>query len=378
MFAKVSGYVKEGWKDRGAQLHKGELLAELWVPELVDELRQKESLIEEAQAAIAQAHEAENAAEAAYKSAMAQVEVATASRQMLVYRQERTQRQYQRLQRVGSNVLDKEQVEEAQLGYETARANVAEADAKIKAAQALRDEAKAKWGKAGADVRAAEVNRKVAERNRDYVKDQVGYMRLTAPYDCVVVQRNINTGDFVQAATTGGGKPLYLVHRTDLMRVWVQVPEKDADWIEKGTAARLRIQALPGQIFSGEVARISWSLDSIARTLRAEIDLRNNDNRLRPGMYVFATLSTERSVGLTLPRSAVRTEGDVTRGYQTYCYQVEGGKARRLLIETGPGDDERVEVLHKQARPGGRWQSFTGTEEIVHDASAVREGQAVP
>ena len=378
MFAKVSGYVKEGWKDRGARLRKGELLAELWVPELVDELKQKESLIEEAEAAIVQAREAEKAAEAAYKSAAAQVEVATASRQMLVYRQERTQRQYQRLQRVGSNVLDKEQVEEAQLSYETARANVVEAEAKIKAAQAQRDEAKARWSKAAADVRAAEVNKTVAERNRDYVKDQVGYMRLTAPYDCVVVQRNINTGDFVRAATAGGGKPLYVVHRTDLMRVWVQVPEKDADWVEKGTTARVRVQALPGQTFSGPVARISWSLDAIARTLRAEIDLPNTDGRLRPGMYIFATLSAARSGGLTLPRSAVRTEGDVTRGYQTYCYQVEGGKARRLLIETGPGDDERFEVLHKQARPGGRWQPFTGTEEIVHEVSAVREGQTVP
>jgi hypothetical protein len=32
-----------------------------------------------------------------------------------------------------------------------------------------------------------------------------------------------------------------------------------------------------------------------------------------------------------LPRSAVATEGDVTRGYQTYCYQVADGKARLVV-----------------------------------------------
>lgn len=378
VFAKVAGYVNEGWKDRGDTLRKGEILATLWVPELVDELKQKESLIEQAEAAIAQAREAEKAAEAAYKSAVAQVEVAEANRQVLLARQERTHKQYARLERVGSRVLDREQVEEAQLGYETAKAGVIEAEAKIKAAQAMRDEAKAKWSKAGADLRAAEVNRKVAEKNRDYVKDQVGYMRLPAPYDCVVYQRNINTGDFVQMATNGVGKPLYIVHRTDLLRIFVQVPETDAGWVQKGAEARLRVQALPGRTFTGRVARISWSLDPTTRTLRAEIDLPNPDRRLRPGMYTYATLRTDLPDVLTLPRSAVATEGDVTRGYQTYCYQVEDGKLRRLSIELGAGDTERVEVRRKQTRPGGPWEEFTGKEEIVRgNLKEVRDGQRV-
>jgi RND family efflux transporter MFP subunit len=378
LYAKVAGYVQEGWKDIGARLRKGEILAELWVPELLDELKQKESLIEEAQAAVVQARENEKAAEAAYKSAAAQVEVATANRQILVYRQERTQRQYQRLHRVGSNVLDKEQVEEAQLGYETAKAGVIEAEAKIKAAQALRDEAKARWSKATADMRAAEAHRRVAEKNRDYVKDQVEYMRLPAPYDCIVVQRNINTGDFVRSATAGPGKPLYVVHRTDLLRIIVQVPESDAAWVQEGAAARLRVPVLPEQTFTGRVVRISGSLDPTTRTLRAEIDLPNGDGRLRPGMYVHATLGTDLSDVLTLPRAAVATEGDVTRGYQSYCYQVEDGKARRLPIVLGAGDNQRVEVLKKRPRPGALWEPVTGSEAIVRDnLSEVRDGQTV-
>jgi HlyD family secretion protein len=378
VYAKVSGYIKEGWKDIGARLYKGEVLAELWVPELVDELKQKESLIEQAEAAIAQAREAEKAAEAAYKSAVAEIEVAEANRQILLKRQERTHKQYVRLARVGARVLDKEQVEEAQLGYETAKAGVVEAEAKIKAAQAMRDEAKARWSKAAADVRAAEVHRTVAERNRDFVKDQVGYMRLPAPYDCVVMQRGINTGDFVRAATAGEGKPLYVVHRTDLMRVFVQVPETEADWIQKGAEARLRVQVLPGRTYTGRVARISWSLDRTTRTLRAEIDLPNADGRLRPGMYVYATLSADIPAALTLPRSAVATEGDVTRGYQTYCYQVEDGKARRLLVELGYGGSDRVEVLRKQSQSGGPWEPFSGNEEIVlGDLKELRDGQPV-
>jgi RND family efflux transporter MFP subunit len=378
LFAKVAGYVEKWNVDRGDHVKKGQVLAELWVPELEEELQQKEALIEQAEAQLTQAREAATAAEAAYKSAASQVEVAEANRQILLARQKRTEMQYQRLQRVGGSVLDREQVEEAQLSYETARAGVKEAEARIQAAQAVRDENKAKWNKAISDVRAAEAARKVAEKNRDYVKAQVQYMRVPAPYDGMVTQRNVNRRDFVQTAAAGKDRPLYVISRTDLMRIVVQVPESEADWIEKGTAARIRVPALRGPAFTDPVARISWSLESGTRTLRAEIDLRNPDGRLRPGMYVYATLSTEQSAGLTLPRSAVRTEGEVTRGYQSYCFQVEDGVARRLAVELGPGDEQHVEVLAKRPRAGGTWQPFTGAEEIVRDASAVREGQAVP
>jgi RND family efflux transporter MFP subunit len=378
VFAKVSGYVNKGWKDRGDTLREGQVLATLRAPELVDDLKQKEGLVEQAEVAIVQARELVTVAEKAYNSAVEQVKVAEANRQMLLARQKRTHSQYVRLERAGTAVLDKENVEEAQLGYETAKAGVLEADAKITAAQAMRDEAKAKWNKTLADLRAAEVQRKVAERNRDLAKDYVDYLRLPAPYDCVVYQRNINTGDFVQAATNGAGKPLYVVHRTDLLRIFVQVPETDAVWVQKYAEARLRVRALPEQTFTGRVERISWSLDPATRTLRAEIDVPNSDGQLRPGMYAYATLSTDLPNVLTLPRSVVVTEGDVTRGYQPYCYQVENGTARRLPIKLGIGDSARVEVLKKQPRPGGPWESFTGKEEIVQgNLKEVRDGQEV-
>ena len=126
------------------------------------------------------------------------------------------------------------------------------------------------------------------------------------------------------------------------------------------------------------VARTSWSLDPTTHTLRVEIDLPNAGGPLRPGMYAYASLTTDLADVLTLPRSAVATEGDVTRGYQTYCLQVEDGKVRRLPIELGPGDGERVEVCRKQVRAGGLWEPFTGSEQIVRgNLSQVRDGQIV-
>jgi len=350
------------------------VLAELWVPELEVTLQQKEALVRQAEAEVKQAEEALAAAEAAYHSAEAKVPEFEAKYQAVHKRFNRAKSQADRLARM-STAVDKENIEEAQLGFHTATANLAEAEAAIKSARAVQAEAKAKWSKAKADAAVAEARLPVASAERDLARTMLDYTRLPAPYEGVVANRTINSGDFVQPAAGDKTKPLYVVMRTDLMRIFVQVPETDAEWVRSGAAARVRVQ---GREFPGKVTRIAWALDPATRTLLAEIDLPNPDGWLRPGMYAHATLSAELPDVLTLPRSAVTTEGDVTRGYHSYCYQVQDGEAHRLPLELGPGDGERVEVLRKQVRPGGPWEVLSGEEEIVQGGlKEVRDGQRV-
>src|SRR5207253_4906593 len=126
-----------------------------------------------------------------------------------------------------SGVLDKDSVEETRYGFEATEAALQEVEAKIKSAQATRDESQAKLGKARADVTVAEAHSAVARENRDHAKVLLQYATLKAPFDGVVTQRNVNTGDFVQAPASGKGEPLYVVERRDVMRVFVAVCEGD-------------------------------------------------------------------------------------------------------------------------------------------------------
>jgi multidrug efflux pump subunit AcrA (membrane-fusion protein) len=348
------------------------------------DVKQKEALVQQAQAEITQAKETAAAAEASVRSAEARVKEAESNRQRAQAEYRRMKSQYERLARVGkSGVLDKDSVEETRYGFEASEASLQEVEAKIKSAEAARDESRAKLGKARADVTVAEAHAAVAKENRDHAKVLLQYSTLKAPFDGVVTQRNINTGDFVQAPASGKGEPLYVVERRDVMRIFVAVREGDAAWVAKGAPARVRVQALNGQEFTGAVARTSYSLDRTARTLLAEIDLPNPQDRLRPGMYAYATITAEHPAALTLPASAVAIQGDVTQGYQAYCFLVENGKARRTLVELGVRGDDRVEVLRKQAKPAkpgteGAWEDFTGQESVVQgNLSALSDGQAV-
>jgi HlyD family secretion protein len=337
IFAKVSGYVAKWNADIGKEVKKGDVLAELDVPEMVVEVKQKEAAVRQAEAHVAQAKAAELTAQA---------------------RLERARSQYERLAKVGQGgVLDRENIDEARLGFE--------------AAKAAREQAKADVNAAGAAV-------EVAQANRDYARTMLRYTEIRAPYDGIVTQRNVNDRDFVRPGDAGvRGRPLYVVQQIDPVRVFVNVPGADAGWVKDGDPVSLRLQGAGGELFHGKVTRNARSLDPQARTLRTEIDVPNPDRKLMPGMYVQARITVEHPNVWALPAAAVRTEGD-----RTFCFTVEGGKAVRTPLQVGLRGGGLVEVLKKQVRPPsegaeGRWEAITGREEVVAGGEGLRDGQPI-
>lgn len=341
LYAKVAGYVRKWHFDIGDSVHKDDVLAELHIPEMEVEVKQKEASVRQALSEIKQA-------EAAVQRAQADLR--------------RAESQYERLARVGrSGVLDKEQVDETRYGFETAQATVA---------------------KAHADVDVAKARLEVAQADLDHVQTLLQYTKIRAPFDGVVTGRSINTGDFVQPASASKGESLYVVDKINPVRVFVNVQELDAVWVRDGDTALIRPQSLQGQQFKGTVTRGSKSLNPQNRTLRTEVDLANAEGKLLPGMYVTTTIIAQHKNVWALPAVAVLTQGE-----QSFCFRVENGKALRTPIQVGlrgnEKDKEWVEVLKKQTKPNkpgeeAPWENVTGDEMIVAgDTAALKEGQPI-
>jgi RND family efflux transporter MFP subunit len=248
-------------------------------------------------------------------------------------------------------------VDESRLGYEAATASVE---------------------KARADVTAARAHVDVAKADRDYAQTMLDYAQLRAPYDGVVTRRIVSEGDFVQPAGTGArGQPLYVVQQIDPVRVFVNVPGADALWLRDGDPVSFRLQGAGGELFTGKVTRNARALDPQARTLRTEIDVPNPRGKLLPGMYVQATIIVKHPDVWTLPASAIVTEGD-----QTFCYRVERGTAVRTPLQVGLNGEDLVEVVKWQRKPvssgeEGRWEDFTGREEVVSNPAGLSDGEVV-
>ena len=78
---------------------------------------------------------------------------------------------------------------------------------------------------------------------------------------------------------------MFTIARTDLLRVYVYVPQTYAGRIKPGLAVEVRQAELPGQVFRGSVARTAGAIDPATRTLQVRVELPNGALRLKPAMF---------------------------------------------------------------------------------------------
>ena len=123
--------------------------------------------------------------------------------------------------------------------------------------------------------------------------------------------------------------------------VRIDIPEQDIPYVSKGCPASLKLDSYPGEVFIGEVSKISEVLDAATRTLNVEITIANPDNKLKSGMFArINILAGKRQLVLALPQDALSKEDG-----SYYVFVVEGDKARKVKVEIGISND-KVEILN--------------------------------
>lgn len=371
LHAKATGYVIDIPVDVGDTIRgphgdePGTLLCELQVPELKEELAQKTAAIAQAEAEVAQSDAGVKVAEAAVRSADAKVAEAKSA----IEREEsnfiRWKSEFERISQLAeSGAVTRKVADETRAQRDAADAGRNEVAARIVTVEAQQQGVMADLEKAKADALAARSRLAVAQADERRTAAMLDYMLIRAPFDGVVVERNVHTGHLVQAGA-GTREPLLIVMRTDPVRVMIDVPEVDAVLITPETKIEIRIPSLPGSLWEGTITRSSWSLNSTSRTMSAEVHIPNPDGKWRPGQYVQARLTAaDVNDCLSLPKSAV-----VTQDKQTYCFAVDSaGKVLRLPISLGLQAGTDVEIR----------EGLTGDEQVISvNAGVFREGQVV-
>ncbi|MFO0812035.1 MAG: efflux RND transporter periplasmic adaptor subunit [Gemmatales bacterium] len=356
--------------DIGSKVTRDQVLAELSIPELDEEFKQKVAVVRQLEAEIIQSRKALAAADAGIVSAQARVAEAKAglSRVQAIY--ERWQSEMERVNRlVKGGVIDTQTRDETLNQFRGAEAGRHEADARVASAEATVLKTQADHGKAIADVTATEAKAEVARADVRRIEALRNYTRIKAPYDGVITHRAANTGDFLVA---DGKHSLFTVARTDPVRVVIHVPEADSGLITVGQEVQITIQTVSGPSIKGKVSRTSWSLEPGSRTLRVEADLPNIDGNLRPGMYVYARLGAELPTEWSLPSAAI---GKVNE--EPVAYLAENDKAVRVTVQLLRGDGQFTQVRSYKRGSSGP-VTISGNEQFLMPASALSDGQSVP
>lgn len=384
LYPKIAGYVssisadpnkaKAGdpirMIDIGSKVAKDQILAELSVPELDEEFKQKEAVVKQLEAEVIQSKKALAAAAAGVVAAQAKVTEAKAGLSRAQANYERWLSETDRVNRlVKGGVIDTQTRDETLNQFKGAEAGRHEADAKVASADATVLKAQADHDKAIADVTATEAKADVAKADVRRINALRNYTRIKAPFDGVITHRAANTGDFL---TADGKHSLFTVARMDPVRVVINVPEADSGLITSGQEVQITIQTMSMPALVGKVSRTSWSLEPGSRTLRVEVDLPNADGKVRPGMYVFARLGTDLPAEWSLPSAAV---GKVNE--EAVIYLAENGKAVRVTAQLVRGDGQ-VTQIKSYKRAGSNWVAITGSESIATPASALSDGQTLP
>lgn len=369
--AKNEAPAHDRFVDIGTRVKKDQVLAVLNVPELGEELKQKEALVKQDEAEVARAEKAAAAAAAAVESATAAVAEADAGGDRAQALYERAQKEVDRVAKLFGGGVDTSQVrDETQLQFKAAEAGRREAAARVTSAKAAVRKAEADRDKAEADIDAAKARLGVARAGVGRVKALQAYTEIKAPFDGVVTRRAVNTGDRVNA---GEKAPLFVVARIDPVRVVVGVPEADAGLVSVGQAVRLSLQPGGGPDQEGKVSRTSWSLEPGSRTLRTEIDVPNEKGRLRPGTYAYARLTAELPAAWAVPAAAVGKVND-----EPVMYLAEDGKAVRVQAELLRGDAQFTQIRRYKKAGATDWTEVTGAEAIATPAAALSDGQKLP
>jgi RND family efflux transporter MFP subunit len=250
IYAWSSGYVLKRYVDIGDHVEAGQLLAEITAPEVEDQIAQYQNSVQ-------QAHQTQSQNQA--QQSLAQVTWGRGS--VLVNQGWVTKQQ---------GDTDRYSLQAQQHATQAAQYNAAAMQAQL-----------------------------------SYFSQQKIYQQVVAPFDGVITQRNIDVGSLITADAIGGSAMFSMTH-SDVIRVWVYVPQDDAFGVKPGIEAIVRVPAMPSLTFRGQVTRIADALQPGTRTLLTEVDVRNPDGKLQPGVYCTVQLKIPRQApALIVPASAI-------------------------------------------------------------------------
>ncbi len=336
--ARAAGLVRTVRKDIGEPVRMGELLVEIDAPDLEQELEQKEAMIRQRQRELQVSRAMLKFAEAAVTTAKAQV-----SQRTVEAKQTAAIRDYKEdyLNRLIGLLADKsvteEVVKENRRDYLASAAAAEAGQIAIQKAKADQQEKEASQEAAKADIQLKESLVTVAEKDRDKAAAAASFARITAPFDGVIVRRNVDPGMFVQNATNGSSEPLVTLARVDLLTVVMKLPDVAAPFISRNTDVEVTFDDLPGLTIRGKVTRYSPMIEGADRKMRVELDIFNGTRRdfqaFLAYTYAEAIAPLADTTGLGTAAAVLAAE----RHRQLFHKGVSEGTAVCLDGPAGPG-----------------------------------------
>jgi RND family efflux transporter MFP subunit len=147
------------------------------------------------------------------------------------------------------------------------------------------------------------------QANIDRLNALEAFKLLRAPFDGIVTVRDVDVGAYV---ANGSGNQLFRVARTSPLRIYVNVPQSDAQLVKIEMEADLTLPQFPNRTFRAQVTNTADAVDPTSRSLLTQLQIPNESGELLPGAYAEITFKfTDDPRFLTIPENTLlfRREG---------------------------------------------------------------------
>ncbi|MBS0233851.1 MAG: efflux RND transporter periplasmic adaptor subunit [Proteobacteria bacterium] len=197
-----------------------------------------------------------------------------------------------------------------------------------------REEKKAANDSSIAKLNAAKAQVAVDQAKVDGLMTLTQFKNVTAPFDGIITDRRVDPGDLVTAGSSANTSPLFVLQKTNVIRIFSRVPQHVATRLSVGSKVKVMSDG-SGTAYEGKIVRTTGSVDPRARTMLVEADLPNENYALSPGMYVRVEFHVAQAPSVEVPAAAIVFHG---KGPQVAV--VENGKIsfRNVTIATDNGD----------------------------------------
>ena len=237
-------------------------------------------------------------------------------------------------------------LEEARTAVELARRDLERAeslykkkimsDSQMDAARAVFNAQESKF-----KVTAAQVSNR--ESALEAARVRLSYTRITASWQKGSDVRFVGERFVDEGALLSPNSQIISVIELQPITAVIFATEKDYFRIQPGQDVVITATAFPGRAFEGTVTRVAPLLKETSRQARVEIDIKNDDLSLKPGLFVNAAIEfARRDKAKIVPFSAL-----VQRGTQSgiFLADMENKKAVFKAVKVGIIEGENAEVV---------------------------------
>ena len=222
-----------------------------------------------------------------------------------------------------------------------------------------------------------ELERVTALKASGSVSQQV-YDQTKAGYDQLVeTERFQNENTFVKAQFAGvisaknyedgemyTGAPILTLTQISRLKAIINIPESYFPMVKQGMKVDVVSDIYPDEVFPSTIEIVYPTIDPQSHTFQAKLNIPNNGEKIRPGMYVRTRLAVGEVDAIVVPYQSVLK---LTGSNDRYVFVNDGGQARRVAVTLGQRFDDRIEIIPVEANAmkAGDQLVITGQARLV-------------